>query len=608
MAGISQEQFVTIRKMAGGINSFDDPQDIADVEVADALNMNFRNGYPETRKGSTLAWEKPEGETNDFLCFMNGKDSSGNNHLIAVYAPNFYILDEDNDQWIKINDGYTPDPANASLMYSYQNWNAGRPNDVLYTCNGTESFIKWPIALAHVATAASSGGTSLVLDDSTHFPSSGDIVIKESGNSEIYISYNANSSNTLTLTTPLPSDVGVGAGVTFEIAEETDIPSSKVMGKNKGRLVVANGIGSETTVSYSEVGDPENFTPGSAVNDPGFEVITDGEGDVVSLEDFGEYIGILKGNSAYKLSFSINQDLDAKLAQITPIYGDISMGPITPWSVIKKNNVLFYPTATEGILSLSPDITGGQTSVSASVLSQKMQDYITALNFENSRVAGFRQFIFWSAATDSAIDVVMVYDVIRKCWTKYNNWGVKDWIIYNDELYFGSTIDNNVYKVLTDDGVDMSSSDLQSQYESYILTKRYDFGKPSKQKSLSYVHIQGYISETTTLNFDIMYGEGGKLQTITKTIDGTDDLIYQPITEAMAMVMLGIPMMGSSSITDLDSIGLMDFYIPVPIRYGVNNIQVKIYSNSEGSYWGLTGIGFNPFERPKIAQELVLNS
>ncbi len=610
MAGIKDEKFITIRGINKGLNTFDDPQDIDDKQVANCLNMVFRNGYPEPRGGSRLKWEKPASESNDLLALLAARDSTGQNFAVAIYAPNWYVRDEDNDQWIKINNGYTPSATYIDLMYSYVNWNEGRSADTLYACNGREKFIKWQIGLAHTSAAAAASDTTIILDDASYFPNTGTIVIKAASGSEIYTSYTSKSTNTLNLASGLSSAVASGAGVTFEMDDvaTATMPPGKVLSKFQGRLVVANGYGSETTVFYSAVGNPEDFTVGSDTDEGGTEVITDGEKDILSLQDFGEYLLIVKGDSSYRLSFLINQDLATKLAQIVPIYSDTSMGPVTPWAVSKKNNLLYYPTETEGIFSFNPNTTGTQTTIESMILSQPIQDLVTSLDFSLARTATYNQFLLWSAATDSVIDTVIVYDLLRGNWTRFNNWAVRDWLIHNKILLFGSTVDNNIYETFTDTNIDLESDTVQTPYEVSFTTKRFDFGQPSKHKTMTYLHIQGYLSDVTTLYIEIMYNEAGRLQTITRSIAGTNDLIYQPVSTALAMVMLGIPIMGGSDIADLDSIGFMNFYLPIPIKYGFLNFQVRFYTSAAAASWGITGIGFNPELESLVPQNMVLNS
>jgi hypothetical protein len=96
-------QWLPLRYKETKWNTFYDAQDLADTELSDVQNISYDKGYPSPRKGSKLKWAKPDGETNALLCLFPIRASDGTNYAIACYAPNFYLRDEVNDQWIKIN-------------------------------------------------------------------------------------------------------------------------------------------------------------------------------------------------------------------------------------------------------------------------------------------------------------------------------------------------------------------------------------------------------------------------------------------------------------------------------------------------------------------------
>ena len=97
-----------------------------------------------------------------------------------------------------------------------------------------------------------------------------------------------------------------------------------------------------------------------------------------------------------------------------------------------------------------------------------------------------------------------------------------------------------------------------------------------------------------------MFNEGGSLATKTYLIDGSGDLTKQPISEALATVMLGIPLMGGTSIIDIDSQGVFRGYLAIPISLAFYNIQLKFDANAKDAEWAVTGLAFNP----QIVQEV----
>lgn len=585
-----EQKFINLRKIGkGGINAFDDPQDIDDIDVADAQNVIFDNAA-EVRPGSSLKWAKPVGETNDLLSLFDATTSDGLHYVVAVYAPNFYLRDETNDQWIKITQGFTPGDTNKTLMYSYINWNAGRGSDSLYACNGTDDFVKWPICLTTLAVAAVAADITITLTDASYFPASGSLVLQVSGGSSYTMSYTSKAANVLTLSGTAGSIIPLGAGVTCILADMVSMPKGKVLARHQRRLFVANYYGGEANMKYSNTESPEDFSTGSGVTKGGALTISDGNGGITLMTDFGQYLIVAKEDSVVHFELTLNAALDAKLDTIFPIVSDKSMGPINVWSTVKKNKTVYYPTATEGILDLTPVTTGLSVNIGVEVKSRKVQTLYRSLNFTNSRTTTFLNKILWSCATNTANDTVLVYDTLRDYWTRFNNWNVKDWCLHNSQLLFGSRIDGNIYMAFDENNF----TDNSTPYEAYLVSKQYDFGEPSLPKTETFVYVQGSISATTTLFFDISLAQGDNIKTTTYQVLGNGDFVSSVLPEALAMVMLGLPMEGMGSTLDLDNKGIYRVYLPVPIRDGFYSLELKAYSHTAGDYWSLTGVGFNP--------------
>lgn len=596
----TKEQWMSLRKLGtGGWDLYNDYQDIADTALADVQNISFDKGYPTPRRGSILKWTVPDVETNPLLALMGARDSIGNNYAVACYAPNFYLRDEVNDQWVKLNSSYTPSATYKSLMYGYTNWNAGVGADVLYAGNGKESAIKWQIGVGYVKTLASSGAVAIVLDDSTMFPATGTIVLKTAGGAEVYTTYSANVTATGTLTVPaLGADVAAGTCVAFQILEATTVAKGKIIGKWQNRLFIANSAGHECLINISQEANPENFVLGTTAKSPYNVNVIDGVGGISGVDDFGEYLLIEKDDSMHKMSVEVVTLSDGTTqlsAKSVPIISDISMGPVNPWSRIKKNNLLYYATLTEGVFQINPDITGQQTSVQTNIISKPIRPLVQTLDFTNTRITSFDQKIMLSATSDVTGDVVMVYDILRSSpadgvftWTKYTNWNVRDWLRHNKKLYYGSRVDNNIYEALTDEKIDGVKP-----YETYFKTKAFDFGQGALPKTTSHVFVSGYITPQTTLYFDVILTTGDSVQTTTYALKGNGKLLMVGIPKALAMAMLGVFSLGDAEIET--TTGLFRCYLAVPQRYGWYTLQIKAYSNIQATDWGVTGLGFSPW-------------
>lgn len=672
--------FINIRRIGSALNTFDDPQDIGDTECADAINVTFDRGYAAPRQGSFLAYTAPAGETNPLLNLFTATASDGLTYLIAAYAPNFYLRDEQNNQWIKINGAYTPSLANNALPYGYISWNNGIFDDRLYFGNGIEPTIKWQTTLDYLAVEAQPSDTTLTLVGGIRFPSTGGTIVVKGSSGEFNLTYSSRVGEVLTLTTSVGQQVSEGSAVTFAIENiaagwtgatsflnvttasgDTTItllnssafPASgtiavysnpgnpgqptlnltytsnvnnvltltgtvgaiinlgvpvvfnntgvaatavgKIFTKSQGRLFIGNSYGQETNMYYSSVGNPEDFSIDGTPSGGGWYNFTEGNGPITGIVDFGIYVGVLQPNRFHRFEFVIDSTNSTKIDQVVPLISDQSGGAAYIGAYIKKNNILYYVTKTEGIFEISPVITGFQTSISLTVLSLKIQNISTELNFQNTQLATLYQKIFITAATADAIDTVLVYDTLRQYWTKFNNWAVKCWANYNDKLLFGNAQDNNIYRVF-----DASYTDNNNPYTASVTTKRYDFGNGAMPKTVTRIYCQGYILPSTKLYVDVMFNEAGNQQLLTYVIDGSQPgIVVTPMTTALAMVMLGVPVMGTSVLpsTTPSSDPVFSYfrcYLAIPLRYGFFNIQLRFYSIAAGDNWAVTGVAMNP--------------
>ena len=103
--------------------------------------------------------------------------------------------------------------------------------------------------------------------------------------------------------------------------------------------------------------------------------VMNGIGSIIGLIDFGEYLLCTKSDGAYKLVFNANTSTvggtvaDSLTIDIYPVFSDASLGPVTNYACIKKNNDLLFATLTEGLYSLTPGNTGTITSVDPVMIS-----------------------------------------------------------------------------------------------------------------------------------------------------------------------------------------------------------------------------------------------
>jgi hypothetical protein len=582
----NNDQFLSVRKPAtGGLSTFDDPQDIQDTDSPEMLNIVLDGGIASTRPGSSLYLAKPAGETAEPLQTIKVKSSDGIEYVIAIYGNDFYL--DANDTWVKINSTYTP--ASTNLIYGYVAWNNGRADDRLYVSNGTDNTARWTMALDTVKANTLTAATTLEVNDGTRFPTSGTLIIN--GTSGPFAkAFSGRTGNVFTLTGTLGQNVSAGAQVTMMLEEKSGMKKGKILTRHQRRLFTSNYYGGEVVTWYSETDNPEGYA-GTGVVASGNFSLTDGNGEITGAGDFGEYLLISKRDSLHKFEFVYNDSLNAKLDKITPIVSGASMGPYSNSSSIKVLNKLYYPTETEGFFALDPKATGSQSSTGVDIISSGIQNYLTEkISYEKARVQNWKQKIYWAVSSDESVEnnLVLVYDTIRKSWTKYNGWNVKDWFVKGNKLYYLDSIDGNIYLSHT------GYTDNNNPYQTILYTKRYSFDQPADPKVLDKIYVEGYVNISSTFYVDVLFNEGGRLHTQTYEIKGSDDFVFKPNLLGLGQNMLGVIPLGWVALSDIGQLGIFRCYLSVSNSQGFYNIQLRFRSDKAGSQWGISGYSFNP--------------
>lgn len=598
------EQFQTvIAPGLGGWNVFNEAEALDDNECADVKNVIYTGGFLAPRPGSKLFAAKPAGASGNPLQTIETQTSDGLEYILAVYGTEFYLRNELTDTWVKLNQDYTP--TYDDLYWGYITWNNGRGDDRLYACNGRDSFIRWDVCVTTVATAASSGASTIELTDATRFPTSGTLVLKSDGN-EFIEAYTSISGNTVTLTGTLTNDIDSGDSAVEMLVEKDAMEKGTVLGRHQSRLFVCNRFGAETSGFYSVTNDPEDFITGTGVTAASSFTIADGNGGITAIDDFGKFLIIEKEDSHHSFEIVVADDLASKLDKIQPIISGVSVGTISQQSKVKTQNTLYYPTKTEGFLSLNPTSSGDSATTGLQTISRKIQPYVTeSATLTYCRATVFKQHILWSTATSGATEntIVLMYDLLRNTWSRWEGWAVKDWGRANNKLYYIENGTGDMYQCFTN-----TFNDDNNPYEVSAYTKRFNFGAPAQAKIQDSIYVQGYMTPATEFFIDVLFNEGGLLGKQTFRINkDTDRLLYsEPLTNAQGQFVLGQPALGYVNLMEIGNISFFRCYLGVDIADGYFNTQLRIYSNKE-AFWAVTTIGFNPTLNETIDPNMILS-
>lgn len=578
-----------------GLNTFDDPKDIADQELALVRNMIYDDGTIFPRMGSLQILAKPTGETQAAFQILVATTSNGIDYQIVVYGNHFYLVDMTNKQWILLNNGYNP--ATVGVLYGSANWNKGTVDDRFYFGNGVDDTIKWIMAVNSNSVVINPADTTVTLTNSKSFPATGTILV-QNGAVQTALTYTANSANVLTLSGAAGITVPIGATIVTPIIDmSTTVPKGKVFTKSQGRLFVANSVGAENTINYSVSANPEDYTVSSAVTSGGFYTLFKGKGGILGMTDFGQYLTIEKIDVMSNFSFNIASDNSGFIVIVDPVISGDGIGPASNATILNYMNILYYPTAGEGIVSFSPSATGNTTTSGINLLSQKINNLVTeTLDFTLSRTAGYRQKLYWLVAQPTigvpvnVNNLVLVYDIIRTAWTIYDNWNAVDVKPANNILYYLNINDGALYQA--NSGYQDAVNGQPTAYNAVMLTKRFDLDNPEMLMRGIYVYVQGYISLNTKFYVTILFNENGVLGKQTYTIDGSNQNITAlSLGGGLGFFPLAVPLLGGVDLATMQALENPLFfraYLEISQALRPHNIQVEAYSVAQGSQWGIS--------------------
>jgi len=432
------------------------------------------------------------------------------------------------------------------------------------------------------------------------------ILLIQDGATTTIVPYISKSVNTLTLTKAIGVAIADNASVTLMLIPKNVIPKGKILAKHQLRLFSSNYYGGETNIWYSVQGNAEDFTVGSTVAAAATTVISDGNGEVTGLHDFGEFLVIEKQDSLHRFNIKVSADLGSKLDEIIPLVSGQSLGPIRQATTVKVLNSLMYLTNTEGFISLYPQSSGGQSGVKYEIVSSKIQSYITdQASFDKCRGVVFDQKVLFAHATvgGSQNTKILVYDTLRQIWSLISGWAIADFTVKDNELLFLENGTGNVYQAFTS-----SYHDNGSAYVSEFYTKQFNFGAFSRPKTGGPIYIQGFMTPATDLFVDVLYNEGGELKTQTFNIDKDTARLYysSPLSAALGQPIMGLPILSSTVLAEIGDVSFFRCYLGVSVRHGFYVIQLRIYSNKQ-AFWAVSGIGFNPSLSPVIPGENIID-
>lgn len=389
--------------------------------------------------------------------------------------------------------------------------------------------------------------------------------------------------------TPTAAD---NAAVTQAPTEYPSAPRGNIMTANNGALYIAQY--KSPSLWRSALFDPTDFTF-SATR-------VAGEGDLI---DFVEGGGAINGigvqeDKVYVLKEDVQKVVSyttEDVAVVETILEAPAVGTRSFQSVFKADNYLLHTSPIGGIKQVGR-VADLDSTVRSFQLSDPIRPTVNSLNYDDSAAIFFDDKAYIAAKQEGSLfnDIVLVYNFLEGAWeVPYIGINARSWFIYKDELYFGSSLNNETFKF------DEEASGDSNLTGDLPITASWtggniNFGKPAELKHFQMLYVEGIISKDTTLTVKVNFEYNGYESVVQGTISGTDtQYLLSPIGPGgLGTEPLGTEPLGASGTEEeeIDEPSRFRVYFTLP-EFPFYEASVTFESDGVAQDWGILRYGMN---------------
>lgn len=602
------QQFQNLTEMGGLITDrpadkipIQNASDIANIDLSSLGLIQTRGGYDRLANdvgavGTNLRgylYVKNFGENKRIK--LRVRDDGTNSHLEWHNPSN---PDTGDGKWETLEATLT---QGAVMGFATANGNGGSNVNLLMFCNGTDNMSKWNGATALVASVTSNtitkSGTSTFTQEG--FSATGNVLID--GTTYAY----TGGAGTTTLTGVTPDPTVQAPAANSGIAQEPD--TTTLSSNTKGNILltaqrkmwVAGEANYENRVTYTQTGDVTADTGGSGLDAAGSFTLIDAPGDIKLLDAFGKDSLIIHKENAL-VKYIRGNDGTSVIEQFDTLSQNADVGASNLKAGAGLNQVSYYMTKTEGLKSLQKAMQDDSLNLESisDVIAPTLKNY----DFSNAASVYYspKKVIYVACKSSSDVSVndkVIAYYIRRGAQGQFtgefsiDDLFVADWIVDGINLYYCSSIDQNVYQMFT------RNSDAGTGVDHKWVSKEFTFDEPARGKEFNKLYIEGFIKEGTKINVTVQYGILGSKGSQTKGIAWNDSFVSTQKISALGDDVVGAYSIGASSADIQDS-----YTFSVPIHFNVNKstrYKVKVETvydddTNEDSYWAISNISTNP--------------
>ncbi len=494
--------------------------------------------------------------------------------------------DSTNEEWYTLLSALT-----TGKRMGFTEFNTSSTNQMV-CCNGVENMSVWTGAITRLTSAVLAGATIINVADTTDFPATGTIIYNGTE-----VAYTSKTATTFVVASAHAS-AGSNDGVAQAIDDSTHaaITKGNILLSAKDRLWIAGQPSAPNNFDYSDEGAAFTFTGGANRTDSGTEDFFNIGGYISGLAEKGDEIVVLGPDGADGFSF-IYPTSTTKAPKFREIFRAKGLGCSNAASVFKVNNEVYFTnkngiqaigdlegsekvfnkSITRGILPTTRDY---DFSESASIYHDKESILVVACKTDsdlpgNDVVLGVE---FYEAMDEETGETYNTYSITRF------DWPVNAWAILADELYFGSSYDQNSFK-----GFSTYQNDGAPRTIRYAM-KRENSANPFQEKATPVVGVKGMIKAETEITDSELYNAGflgGQEKTIMSTGAYVSEFSLNTIGAfAMGTNPVGAP---SGEVGDLKSFFV---YLDLGVDYAYSDLQLIFESETDGGTFLIDMVGF----------------
>jgi len=377
-------------------------------------------------------------------------------------------------------------------------------------------------------------------------------------------------------------------------------------------LWIAGEKNYENRVTYSATGDVTDYTTNTGLAAYGSFTLIDAPGNITLLDASGPDALIIHKEDAL-VQYTRGNDGTNVIEQFDTLSQNADVGASNLKAGAGLNQVAYYTTKTEGIKSLQKAMQDSSLNLESvtDIIAPTLAEY----DFSDAAACYFspKKAIYVACKSNSSKNVndkVITYYIKRGVDNSYSgdlsidDMFVADWIVDSRDLYFVSSIDQNVYKMFE------QNSDDGSGVSHMWTSKEFTFDEPARGKEFNTLWIEGYIKANTKIKITMDYGILGSKGSKSYILAWDNEFVESSTISALGSDVLGINSLGAVSGDIQDS-----YPFSLGIHFDVNKatrykVKFETYYDSETNdeaYWAISNMSTNP-DLKSIDQNKIINS